>query len=287
MLNQQLQSEGHWDKIISSKKPIVSFQLSAVWKYKDLLWMYVKRDFVTYYKQTILGPLWFFVQPLFTALIYMFVFERMSGLSTNGLPGILFYLSGITFWNYFSECFNKTALTFKDNQQIFGKVYFPRLVVPLSIVISNLLKLAIQLSIFLVFYLYYKVSSGGFLPTVEILLLPYLVALMAALGLGFGLLISAFTTKYRDLIFVLQFGIQLWMFATPVIYPLASLSNENQNLIILNPLTSVLESFRFGVFGVGTMNWYGLAYSSAFAVAVLLVGIISFNRTEKTFMDTV
>ena len=279
--------EENWDYIISPKNSLIDFQFEAVWRYRDLLMMYVKRDFVTFYKQTILGPLWFFIQPFITSLMYVFIFKKMAGLSTDGVPGLLFYLAGTTFWNYFAECLNKTATTFKDNQNIFGKVYFPRLVVPLSIVMSSLLKLAIQTGIFLIFYVYFAISQGIPTPTISIILFPVLILLLAGLGLGFGLMISALTTKYRDLIFLLQFGIQLWMFATPVIYPLSSMSQENQFWIKLNPISSVIETYRTIVFNLGPIDWSGLGYSAAFTVVILLVGTVIFNRTEKTFMDTV
>jgi len=279
--------EENWDYIISPKNSLIDFQFEAVWRYRDLLLMYVKRDFVTFYKQTILGPLWFFIQPFITSLMYVFIFKKMAGLSTDGVPGLLFYLAGTTFWNYFAECLNKTASTFRDNQNIFGKVYFPRMVVPLSIVISNLLKLAIQTGIFLVFYIYFAINQGLPTPTVSLLLFPYLILLLAGLGLGFGLMISALTTKYRDLIFLLQFGIQLWMFATPVIYPLSTMSEKYKFWIKLNPISSVIETYRTIVFNLGPIDWSGLGYSTAFTIVILLLGTIIFNRTEKTFMDTV
>lgn len=279
--------EENWDYIISPKNSLIDFQFEAVWRYRDLLLMYVKRDFVTFYKQTILGPLWFFIQPFITSLMYVFIFKKMAGLSTDGVPGLLFYLAGTTLWNYFAECLNKTASTFRDNQNIFGKVYFPRMVVPLSIVISNLLKLAIQTGIFLVFYIYFAINQGLPTPTVSLLLFPYLILLLAGLGLGFGLMISALTTKYRDLIFLLQFGIQLWMFATPVIYPLSTMSEKYKFWIKLNPISSVIETYRTIVFNLGPIDWSGLGYSTAFTIVILLLGTIIFNRTEKTFMDTV
>lgn len=282
-----IKKEENWDYIISPKNSLIDFQFEAVWRYRDLLMMYVKRDFVTFYKQTILGPLWFFIQPFITSLMYVFIFKKMAGLSTDGVPGLLFYLAGTTFWNYFAECLNKTASTFRDNQNIFGKVYFPRMVVPLSIVISNLLKLGIQTGIFLVFYFYFALNQGLPTPTMSLLLFPYLIVLLAGLGLGFGLMISALTTKYRDLIFLLQFGIQLWMFATPVIYPLSTMGEKYKFWIKLNPISSVIETYRTIVFNLGPIDWSGLGYSTAFTIVILLVGTVIFNRTEKTFMDTV
>ncbi|OFY86485.1 MAG: ABC transporter permease [Bacteroidetes bacterium RIFCSPLOWO2_12_FULL_31_6] len=278
----------NWDTIIEPKNGLLSLNLVDVWKYRDLLRMFVKRDFVTIYKQTILGPLWFFIQPIFTVIIYSFVFGEFAGIPTDGLPKILFYLSGTICWNYFADCFNKTSSVFRDNQNIFGKVYFPRLITPLSIVVSGLLKLGVQLLLLiaiLAYYYFFTIIQLQF--HLELLLFPYLIVLMAVLSLGLGMIITSLTTKYRDLVFLLQFGVQLLMYATPVIYPLSSVPEKYQWLIILNPMTSIIETFKYGVLGAGTFSWLYLAYTTMFTIVVLILGTIIFNKTEKTFMDTV
>jgi len=277
-----------WDIIIEPKKRLFSLNLKEVWQYKDLLYMFVKRDFVTIYKQTILGPLWFFIQPIFTAIIYTFIFGRVAGISTDGLPQILFYMSGTVCWSYFQDSFNKTATVFKDNQNIFGKVYFPRLITPLSIVTSGLLKLGIQLLLYISVLVFYT-STGNFDLNIqlEILLFPFLIMMMAGLALGFGMIITSFTTKYRDLIFLLQFGVQLLMYATPVIYPLSAMPEKYKWLIVLNPMTSIIETFRFGTLGEGSFNWAYIAYTAVFTFIILTIGTVVFNKTEKDFMDTI
>lgn len=283
-----MNNQEYWDIIILPKRNLLSINFKDIWKYRDLLIMFVKRDFVTIYKQTILGPLWFFIQPIFTALIYTFIFGKMAGISTDGLPKILFYMSGTIFWNYFADCFNKTATVFRDNQNIFGKVYFPRLITPLSIIISSLLKLAIQLLLFIAILTYYFSFTDLHLTLqLEILLFPLLIILMGALALGFGLIITSLTTKYRDLVFLLQFGVQLLMYATPVIYPLSSIPENYKWLIVLNPMTSIIETFRYGILGVGSFSWIYLGYTLAFSIVILMIGIIIYNKTEKDFMDTI
>jgi lipopolysaccharide transport system permease protein len=249
--------------------------------------MLVRRDFVANYKQTILGPLWFFIQPLLTTIMFVFVFGRVAGLSTDGLPMMAFYLAGITIWNYFSEAFNKTASVFRDNAQIFGKVYFPRLTMPVSIVISNLFRFLIQFSLFLAVWVYYLSTTDMLHPNVYLLLTPLLVIMMGLLALGFGMIFSAMTTKYRDLIFLLTFGIQLLMYATPVIYPLSSISDKYKIIILVNPMSAIVETFRFGFLGSGIFSWGYLGYSFAFSVVILLLGTVIFNRVEKSFTDTV
>ena len=283
-----MNNQEYWDIIILPKRNLFSINFRDIWKYRDLLIMFVKRDFVTIYKQTILGPLWFFIQPIFTALIYTFIFGKMAGISTDGLPKILFYMSGTIFWNYFADCFNKTATVFRDNQNIFGKVYFPRLITPLSIIISSLLKLAIQLLLFIAILTYYFSFTDVHLTIqLEILLFPLLIILMGSLALGFGLIITSLTTKYRDLVFLLQFGVQLLMYATPVIYPLSSIPENFKWLIVLNPMTSIIETFRYGILGVGSFSWIYLGYTLAFSIVILIIGILIYNKTEKDFMDTV
>lgn len=277
----------HWDIIITPKRSIFALNLREVWTYRDLLSLFVRRDIVSQYKQTILGPLWYFIQPLLTTIMFTIVFGNLAGISTDGIPPMLFYLAGITNWNYFAECLNKTSTTFRDNQNLFGKVYFPRLVVPLSIVLSNLVRYGIQFLLFLAFYLYFFVKGTTIQPNVAALLLPVLIVLLAGLGLGFGLLITAMTTKYRDLVFLVQFGVQLAMYATPVIYPLSKIPAKYQWIALANPMTALIETFKYGLLGQGTFSWAGLGYSAIFTLVVLLLGTAVFNRTERTFMDTV
>ena len=249
--------------------------------------MFVKRDFVAFYKQTVLGPLWFFLQPLFTTITFTFIFGNLAGLSTDGLPQPLFYLAGITAWSYFSECITKTSTVFKDNQNIFGKVYFPRLIMPLSIVASNLVRFGVQMLLFVAMMIYYWVVGGQFHITWAVTLFPLLVVLMALLGLGIGLIITAMTTKYRDLSFLVQFGVQLLMYLTTVIYPLSAAPEKYRQWLELNPMTSIIETFRLGFLGQGTVTSWGVAYSILVTLIILATGVIIFNRTEKTFVDTV
>lgn len=280
----------YWDTTITTDKKLLSIDLHEVWQYRDLLTMYVKRDIITFYKQTILGPLWFIIQPLFTTIMFMFVFGGIAGISTDGIPQAVFYLSGLVCWNYFQDCLSKCADTFNANQAIFGKVYFPRLVVPLSIVISNLIKMAIQFTLFLVVYIYYFVSGVDFHLNGMILLVPILVLMLGCLGLGLGMIISSLTTKYRDLRFLITFGIQLWMYATPVIYPLSVMKETYPKYIwvlVANPLTAILETFKYAFTGVGVFNWLYIGYSFAFTIIVLTLGIIIFNRVQRSFMDVI
>lgn len=276
----------NWDLVITPYASVFQVPVFDIWRYRDLLYLFVRRDFVAFYKQTIFGPIWFFVQPILTTLIYMLVFGRIAGLSTDGLPQVLFYLSGVTFWNYFAECFNKTATVFKDNAQLFGKVYFPRMIVPLSLVASGLMRFGIQFGLFLVIFAYHAMR-GTIQPNAVILLFPILLLIMATLSLGLGMLFSALTTKYRDLVFLLQFGVQLMMYATPVIYPLSQVPENVRALISWNPLTPIMECVRYGFLGAGTFTTLGLIYSSCFAVAVFVVATAVFNQVERTFMDTV
>ena len=278
---------GGWTEVIESRDRLLSLRLHEVWRYRDLLWMFVVRDFVTVYKQTILGPLWFFIQPVFTTIVFTVIFGRVAGISTDGIPKPLFYLSGLVLWNYFSECFTVSSSTFRSNQGVFGKVYFPRLVLPLSVVVSRLLKLGVQLSLFLLVYLVYLLRGADLHPNVGLLLVPVLVAVMAGLSLGFGFLITSLTTKYRDFAFLVGFGVQLWMYATPIIYPLSLVSEEYRWCIVFNPMTSVLEAFRFAVFGTSAFEWTHLLYTFCFTIVLLFAGIVVFSSTEKSFMDTV
>jgi lipopolysaccharide transport system permease protein len=277
----------HWTEIIEPKTRLLDLRLDEVWRYRDLVMMFVRRDFVANYKQTILGPIWFFLQPLLTTLTYILIFGRVAGLSTDGLPMLAFYLSGVTIWNYFSETLNKTATVFRDNAQMFGKVYFPRLTMPVSIVLSNIVRFLIQFALFIAIWVYYLFQENSIQPNVYILLTPFLVLMMGILALGFGMMISALTTKYRDLIFLLTFGIQLLMFATPVIYPLSTIPEKYKWIIIANPMSSIVETFRFSFLGSGTFSWLYLGYSLLVTIAVLLTGTIVFNKVEKSFTDTV
>jgi lipopolysaccharide transport system permease protein len=277
-----------WTEIISPKRSLLDINLKELWRYRDLIMLFVRRDFVSQYKQTILGPIWLFIQPLFTTLTFFFVFNQIAKIPTDNIDPILFYLSGITLWNYFSDCFNKTSNTFVANAGIFGKVYFPRLATPISIVFSNLIKLGIQVLLFLAIMGYQIIFKGAEVNiNLHILILPFLIILMAVMGLGLGIIFSALTTKYRDLSFLLAFGIQLLMYATPIIYPLSYTGGKLHTIISMNPLTPIMESFRYAFFSIGTFDWSGLAFTSIFSFGVLFIGIIIFNQVEKSFMDTV
>lgn len=281
------QEPEQWTEIIQPQTSLLDLRLNEIWKYRDLVMMFVRRDFVANYKQTILGPIWFFLQPLLTTITFIFIFGRVAGLSTDGLPMTVFYLAGVTIWNYFSETLNKTASVFKDNAQMFGKVYFPRLTMPVSIVISNLVRFGIQFLLFLIIWTYYLFQKNSIHPNLFMLLTPLLIIIMGLLALGFGMIISALTNKYKDLIFLLTFGIQLLMYATPVIYPLSSISAKYKWLIVANPMTSIVETFRYAFLGSGSFSWIYLGYSFAFSIIVLMVGAIIFNKVEKSFTDTV
>jgi lipopolysaccharide transport system permease protein len=286
----RLKNEAHnenWTEIIEPKTRLLDLRLRELWQYRDLVVMFVRRDFVATYKQTILGPLWFFIQPLLTTLTYLLIFGRVAGLSTDGLPMLVFYLSGVTIWNYFAETLNKTATVFRDNAQMFGKVYFPRLTMPFSIVISNLVRFLIQFLLFLIIWTYYLFQENAIDPNRYILLTPVLVAVMGILALGAGMIISSLTTKYRDLVYLLTFGVQLLMFATPVIYPLSTISEKYKWIIQLNPMSSIVETFRYAFLGSGTFSWGALAYSIVFSLVMLVAGVIIFNKVEKSFTDTV
>lgn len=274
--------------IIKPQSKLFEIDFKEIWRYRDLLVMFIKRDIVTQYKQTILGPTWYFIQPALTTIMYMVVFGGIAGISTDGLPQPLFYLAGIVLWQYFSECLNKTSATFTQNQHIFGKVYFPRLISPLSNVLSNLVRMSIQFLLFLIVYVYYMAVGVDVMPNTYALLLPLLIVMLAGLSLGFGIIISSMTTKYRDLTILFTFIVQLWMYATPVIYPLSTISNEKIRMLMgINPLTSILEAFKYGMLGVGQFSWGGLGYSFGFMVVLLLVGVVVFNKVQRSFMDTV
>lgn len=276
--------------IIEPKGSLFSLNLKEIWQYRDLLEMYIKRDIVTVYKQTVLGPFWFFIQPIFTTIVFMFVFGGLAGIPTDGIPQALFYLSGITLWNYFSESLTKTSDTFISNQAIFGKVYFPRLIAPLSVTITGLIKMFIQFSVFIIVYIYFVATGSTVSPNMYAFLLPVLIFILGALALGFGIIISSLTTKYRDLKYLVSFAVHLLMYATPVIYPLSVMQAKYQKylwLIQANPLTSVIETFKYGFLGQGIFSWFGLAYSFIFAIIVLVLGIVIFNRVERSFMDVI
>lgn len=275
-------------EVITPKRGLFDLRLSELWGYKDLILLFVRRDFVAQYKQTILGPLWFIIQPVLTAFMFYIVFGMIASIPTQGVHQFLFYFTGLTVWGYFSECFTKTSGTFIANANLFGKVYFPRLTVPISIVISGLFKLLIQLVILILLIGMFSLS-GIQRVSVDwtIVFFPLYVILMAFLGLGFGILFSALTTKYRDLSFLLTFGVQLLMYATPIIYPLSFTSGKIHDVLVFNPLTSILENVRYSIYGIGQFDALGLLYTSVFTMVILVLGILVFNRIEQSFIDTV
>lgn len=284
----EINKSNSWTLIIDKNSGSGFFKsLALLFAYKDLIIVFVKRDFVSQYKQTILGPLWFFVQPILTAITFTIIFGNLANIPTDNIPKPLFYMTGITFWNYFADCVNKTSNTFTLNQGIFSKVYFPRLVVPLSIVFTNLLKFALQFLLLFFFWLYYFYYSKTFFVTTEIILLPILILTMALLGLGIGMIISSLTTKYRDLSFLVTFGVQLLMYASPIVYPLSIVPEKYKWIVLLNPMSSIIETFKYGFLGVGdfSYNWLSLSISSS--ILLFIVGFKIFNKVEKTFIDTV
>jgi lipopolysaccharide transport system permease protein len=276
-----------WDKVIEPHRSLFDLRLKELWRYRDLLGLFVKRDFVSFYKQTVLGPLWFFIQPIFTTLVFGAIFGSLAGISTDGLPKYLFYLSGITCWNYFSDCLTKTSTVFRDNAHIFGKVYFPRLIMPISVVASCLVRFGVQLLLLISAMIYFGARGASFQVTYAIAFFPLLVILMALLGLGLGLIITAMTTKYRDLSFLVVFGVQLLMYATPVVYPLSFASEKYRALIQLNPMTGIVEAFRYGFLGKGTFTAWSIGYPIIFTLCIMVIGVIIFNKTEKNFVDTI
>jgi len=276
-----------WTMVIRPKTGWLDLHLAELWRYRDLIQLFVWRDFVSAYKQTVLGPLWYLIQPLLTTVAFTVIFGRVARISTDGLPAVLFYLAGVTTWNYFAECLQRTSGTFIANASIFGKVYFPRLCVPLSIVVSSLVKFSIQYLLFLAFVAFYWAGGAPVHPTRWLLLTPALLALCAALSLGLGITVSALTTKYRDLQHLIGFGTQLLMFATPVVYPLSAVPAQYHWLVLANPVTPLVEAFRLAHLGVGSVQAAHLLYSAMATVTILLTGVILFNRVEKDFMDTV
>lgn len=277
-----------WSLVVKPQSSLFDINLSEIWHYRDLLLLFVKRDIVSVYKQTILGPLWFFIQPILTALTFSIVFGNMAGLSTDGKPAFLFYLAGITCWNYFADCLNQTSNTFVNNAAIFGKVYFPRLITPLSIIISSLIRFLIQFALFIVVFFYNWFNGETLYPNELILTVPVLVLLMGFMGLALGITISSFTTKYRDLRFLITFAVQLMMYATPVILPLSEFKGTMLLIVKYNPMTPIVETFKAAFLGVpASYELSGLLYSGGFTVICLAIAIMIFNKVEKSFMDTI
>lgn len=281
-------TEEKWDLEIAPQRSLLDIPWKDIWRYRDLLMLFVRRDFVSQFKQTILGPTWFFIQPILTTVVFMVVFTGIAEIPTDGVPPTLFYLSGLVGWNYFADCLNKTSNTFIGNANIFGKVYFPRIVVPISIVLSNLMRFGVQFMLFLAVWLYYLVTTDQIFITIYILLVPIAIINIGLIGLGLGMIVSSLTTKYRDLTFLIAFGVQLLMYATPVIYPLSQ-AGEGTILLLIkaNPLTPLIESFRQGFMGQGVVDWNLWIYSIVFMLITLALGTVIFNKVEKDFMDTV
>lgn len=283
-----------WTTVIKPRNSLLSVDLKEIWAYRDLYTIFVKRDIITQYKQTVLGPLWFFIQPAMTVIMYMVVFGGIAGIPTDGVPQPLFYLGGICMWQYFSDCLGKTSNTFVSNAGIFGKVYFPRLITPLSTVTSNLVRFGIQLLLFIAVYIFFAIVGEAPAPNLYALLTPLLVVMMAGLALGTGIIISSMTTKYRDLQVLFSFFVSLWMYATPIVYPLSQVAGKQvkgyniEFLMCLNPVTPVIETFKHGTLGAGEfIGWGWLAYSFVFMVFLLVVGVVVFNKVQRSFMDTV
>ena len=276
-----------WDINITSGRGYFDINFKELWRYRDLLMMFVKKDIITVYKQTILGPIWFVVQPMLTSLTYLLIFSNIAKLSTGHVPAILFYLAGTTVWNYFADTLNITSRTFTENASVFGKVYFPRIILPLSKVVSGLVKFLIQFSLFVVILLYYVFIDKSITPNWYIMLTPVWLLLIVLMSFGFGIVITSLTTKYRDLVFLIGFGVQLAMYITPVIIPLSEVAGRNKIFFLLNPLTSLFEAFKFGFLGTGTFQGMWLLYSTVFTIVLLCVGLVTFNKVEKRFIDTV
>lgn len=282
-----LMNEEKWDTVITPHPRLFSLNIGEILKFRDLLFLFVKRDIVTQYKQTILGPIWLVLQPLLTTLMYSLVFGTIAGISADGLPRILFYMASIPMWNYFSDTLTNTSKTFTENASVFGKVYFPRMILPLSKIFSGLIKYLIQFGLFAIIWVYHF-SKGTIQPNIYILAAPFILLVLAVLSLGLGILITSMTTKYRDLTFLITFGVQLLMYATPVIYPLSTVKSASQQFIMqLNPLTSLFELFKYGFLGKGDVNFMWLTYSVVCSFIILFIGMIVFNRVEKKFIDTV
>jgi lipopolysaccharide transport system permease protein len=283
-----MKQEQNWDLIIRPNNKWYQIDLASIWHYRDLLMLLVRRDFVSVYKQTILGPLWFFIQPIMTSLTFTFIFSGIANISTDGNPAILFYMAGITLWTYFSDCLTKTSNTFVANAAVFGKVYFPRLIVPLSVLVSNLIKFGIQFLIFIIVWAFFLINSSTLVVQWQYMwLLPVLILMMAGLGFGFGVFITSMTTKYRDLTFLVGFGVQLLMYGSSVVIPISTMSPKFQSILLLNPLTSIIEAFKFLFLGSGFFDLTWLGYSFAVMLVLIAISVITFNKVEKSFMDTV
>ena len=280
--------EKDWTLVIRPRERLWNVDFREIWRYRDLIELFVRRNIVVQYKQTVLGPLWYLIQPVLTVIMNMVVFGGIARMSTDGVPQPLFYMAGNVCWFYFADCLNQTSRTFTDNQAMFGKVYFPRLVVPIATVVSNLLRFAIQLALFAVLYLYFLLSGSSISPGWLVLLLPLLIVMLAGLGLGFGILVSSMTTKYRDLTILFTFIVQLWMYGTPIVYPLSSVpEGALRTLILANPMTPVVEAFKYVTLGQGYFSLLALGYSLAFMAVLLVLGIVVFNKVQRSFMDTV
>ena len=277
----------NWTTVIKPKSGWFDIHLRELWRYRDLIMLFVKRDFTAVYKQTILGPLWFIIQPLFSTLVFTVIFGRVAKIPTDGIPHVLFYLAGIVMWNYFSSSLSKTSDTFYANAGMFGKVYFPRLSVPISVVITNLITFAIQFAVFLFLLAYYYLQGMAFSVHWTAVLLPLLIVQMAALGLGTGIIVSSLTTRYRDFVYVVSFGVQLWMYASPVVYPLSQVPGKWRAIYLINPMASVIETFKFMFIGAGGVSVYEYGIGLGVTAVLLFAGIVLFSRTEKTFMDTI
>ena len=274
--------------VITPHHKLWSVDFREIWRYRDLIELFVKRNIVVQYKQTILGPLWYIIQPIITVIMNMVVFGGIAKMSTDGVPQAIFYMAGNVCWFYFADCLNQTSSTFTANQAMFGKVYFPRLVVPIATVLSNLLRFGIQICLFVAFYLYFFFSGSDICPTWTIALLPVFVLMLAGLGLGFGILVSSMTTKYRDLTILFTFIVQLWMYGTPIVYPLSMVPEGTlRTLIMANPMTAIIEAFKYATLGQGYFSWDALAYSFSFMVILLILGVVVFNKVQRSFMDTV
>lgn len=279
--------EQNWKRVIEPKTKLLDLKLGELVEYRDLIWMFVKRSFKSAYKQTILGPLWFIINPLITSVLFTVVFGGIAKISTDGVPQFLFYMAGNTAWNYFASCLTSTSSTFAANAGVFGKVYFPRLVMPISTVIFAILSFLIQLAMMIGFMIYFVSIGENVNPNMYICLVPLMVLHMAAMGLGFGIIISSMTTKYRDLSILVGFGVQLWMYITPIVYPVSTLSEKAKSIIMLNPMAPIVNNFKYAFLGCGQMEWGYWGISAIVTVVVLFIGLVIFNRVEKTFMDTV
>lgn len=282
------QMDRKWKETITNKSNLWSLNYKEIWDYRDLLFIWMRRDILSIYKQTILGPVWFVLQPVLTTITFVFIFSRIGKFSTVGLPPVIFYLSGIIIWSYFSECITKTATFFKDSTPIFSKVYFPRLIIPLSLVLTNFVKFGIQFLLFVAVYIYYLLIGNLIHPNLYLLLFPFLLILIAGLGLGSGIIISSLTTRYKDLVHLITFGVQLMMFVSPVLFPVDGIEDKNyKKLILANPITGIIEAFRYGFTGKGYFSWQLLGYDACCMMLLLFMGIVIFNSVEKDFVDTI